>query len=51
LKEKNLLALTKVWVMCNSKTRAGRKKLEAFSPTADKNYSETAKKSEATNTV
>jgi hypothetical protein len=43
-KEKNVLALTKVWVMCNSKTRAGRKKLEAFSATADKNYSETAKK-------
>jgi hypothetical protein len=52
LKEKNLLALTKVWVICNSKTRAdNRKKLEAFSATADKNYSETAKKSEATDTV
>jgi hypothetical protein len=43
LKEKNLLALTKVWVICNSKTRADRKKLDAFSATADKNYSETAK--------
>jgi hypothetical protein len=49
LKEKNLLALTKVWVICNSKTRADRKKLEAFSATADKNYS--AKKSEATDSV
>jgi hypothetical protein len=51
LKKKNLLALTKVWVICNSKTRADRKKQEAFSATADKNYSETANKSEATDTV
>jgi hypothetical protein len=48
LKKKNLLALTKVWVICNSKTRADRKKLEAFAATADKNYSETAKQSEVT---
>jgi hypothetical protein len=51
LKEKNLLALTNVWVICNSKTGADKKKLKAFSATAHKNYLETAKKSEATDTV
>jgi hypothetical protein len=51
LKEKNLLALSNVWVICNSKTGADRKKLEAFSATADKNFSDTAKKSEVTDTV